>query len=63
MTPEEELRAYNVLQLKLFKKHNLLTNNKFVEACKIISHYRNLCSDARSFYRSIVEELKSEKII
>ena len=57
-----KLKEYNQLQVKLFNKHKLVTNTRFVEACEIISHYRELNLKYHTI-KSILKELKQEKII
>ena len=56
------LKEYNKLQVALFKRYNLMSNDKFTQACEIIAKYREL-NNTFSFLYNVIYELKKEHII
>lgn len=56
------LKEYNNIQVVLFKRYNLTKSNNFIQACQIISKYREL-NNTFSFLYATIHELKKEHII
>ena len=56
------LKEYNQLQVVLFKRYNLTSNDKFIQACQIIAKYREL-NNQFTFLYNVIHELKEENII
>lgn len=56
------LKEYNQLQVAIFKRYNLTSNDKFIQACKIISKYRE-CNNTFIFLYNVIHELKKKNII
>ena len=56
------LKEYNQLQVVLFKRYNLTSSDKFIQACKIISKYRE-CNNTFTFLYNVVHDLKKEHIV
>jgi hypothetical protein len=57
-----ELKQYNSLQVKLFKKYNLFGKPDFFQACQIIAKYRE-CNNTLYFAKAVITELKRADII
>lgn len=56
------LKEYNQIQVAIFQRYNLPESDKFIQACQIISKYREL-NNTFTFLYNTMHELKKEKLI